>query len=125
MAHHHRAETLFLLSLSTLSIACDDDRSGHGADIDAAVELCLPYAELVDRCYAEESGVFFLQPLGGCVAATGDADAKGPDCRGAHDEYFACLGDMECPDLKNGQSPCSEEEARVEDVCDFDDDDEG
>jgi hypothetical protein len=119
MSRSHSAELLFLLGLSAPAIACDDDAHEHRDEADAAVDACQPFADLIDHCYGEDYGRMYLVGLGSCIAALGEADVESPDCRTAQEDYYACLGEMDCSELKNGQGPCSEHEAVVEGECDL------
>jgi hypothetical protein len=114
-------DLLVLLGLSTLAIACDEGGGEHRDEVDAAVDICLPFAERVTSCYGDEYESYFLALVGSCVASLGYADYVGSDCRAAQEDYFACFGAMECSDLKAEDKPCSEESDAMEGACDVDD----
>lgn len=125
MSRSHSAELLLLLGLSMSASACDDDGGDKRDEVDAAVDVCIPVADLLERCYGEESESYFLAFVGSCVYQLGSADYQGPDCRAAQEDYFACMGAAECKDLKSEDDPCEEESDLVEEKCEYDDASEG
>jgi hypothetical protein len=114
-------DLLFLFGLSTLAIACDEGGGEHRDEVDAAVDICVPFAERVTSCYGEEYESYFLAFVGSCVASLGYGDYVGSDCRAAQEDYFACAAEMDCSELKSEDDPCSEESDAMEETCDVDD----
>ena len=118
MSRNQTAALFFLLGLSMPAIACDDDGGERREEVDAAVDVCLPLAEQVTHCYGDGYESLFLVSVGACVAELGYADYDGPDCRAAQEDYYACIGALDCKDLKSDDDQCSEESAAVDEACD-------
>ncbi len=145
---HDRSHDLLLLLAYGLPIACGpgtESATGSGeqqADVDAAIAACGDFAAKQVECYAESGeggGYGYLSMLGYCISYLGYAASVGPACRGAMEEQFACLAELDCSELvgddEPGSSadtgdtgggepaqPCAMQNDAVEAACDFSDD---
>jgi hypothetical protein len=145
---HDRSHDLLLLLAYGLPIACGPETepatgSGeHQSDVDAAIAACGDFAAKQTACYAEAEeggGYGYLSTLGYCISYLGYAAYVGPACRGAMEDQFACLAELDCSELviedepgssaETGDSgggepaqPCAMQNDAVEAACDFGDD---
>jgi hypothetical protein len=116
---------MFLLGCAALP-ACEEGEGEHHDEVHAAVDACLPFAELATQC-AEEDGEeeaesYYLQFVGYCVVSLGYAEVDGPDCRAAYEEYYACISTLDCNGVDDEtDDPCAAEVDALDGACDFDD----
>lgn len=147
---HDRSQDLLLLLAYGLPIACGPGTepatgSGeHQSDVDAAIAACGDFAAKQAECNAEAEdggGYGYLSMLGYCISYLGYAAYVGPACRGALEDQFACLAELDCSELANeddvGSSadtgdlgdtgggepaqPCAMQSDAVEAACDLGD----
>jgi hypothetical protein len=150
---NHRSHDFLLLLAYGLPVACGPSTepgpgSGGGeqqADVDAAIAACGDFAAKQAQCYAEDvdsggyPGYGYLSVLGYCISYLGYAQYVGPACRGAMEDHFACLAELDCDELviEDGfgdagdtggtggdepPQPCAMQSAAVDAACDFSDD---
>jgi hypothetical protein len=149
---NHRSHDFLLLLAYGLPVACGpttDPGTGSGGgehreDVDAAIAACGDFAAKQTQCYAEDSegggypGYGYLSTLGYCLSYLGYAQYVGPACRGALEDQFACLAELDCGELviedgfgDTGGSggdeppqPCAMQRTAVTAACDFGDEDD-
>jgi len=134
MSRSRMHDVLFLLGV--LVPACGPGKGGDdgpegGEDLEGAVEACGPFARNLSGCDVDED-YGYLQSVGYCISSLGYAEAYGPDCRTAFEDYYACLANVECGEIFGGgdelegggdpgDTPCAAESLALEQQCGWDD----
>jgi hypothetical protein len=124
------SDLLFVLSCGVLATGCGTDGNapgsgGGGSDVQAAISACSGWAQHYTEC-TDSPEFNYLTALGYCIANLGYAEAAGPDCRAAYEDYFACISEVDCEALFGGGGfdeppsesfPCTDEERALEQHC--------
>lgn len=153
---HSRSHDFLLLLAYGIPMACgpatEPTTTGGGgddpgADAASAIAVCSDFAKQQTACFAEAEdtgyggygGYGYLSTLGYCISYLGYADYVGPACRGAMEDHFACLAELDCSELivhgsgssdeddgdtgnEPQQDPCAMQSAALDAACEFGDD---